>query len=543
MKKLLSVFLSLLMIFSLFVPAFAGNANLQNRSQYPVIVISGDGDTLYDKDGNKLLRYSDLFSASSDDDDSDNTAIYESVANVLYPFLVEGLLTDHWDNYYKNLQKEISELFGDTLLDNNGEASNGSGISKEHMEENIRNMNTDKKDADGYYSCYAYQFWYDWRLDPLETADKFNEFIKGIKQVTGAEKVAITSRCLGTSVALAYIAKYGTDDIAGMGFDGGVVNGAEVLSEPISGKFKLDGNAINRFLIDCNALGMFNVDAFLTTTIDLLTKGGVFDTLVGVTKETIYYKLLEGVTSALALSTFFTWPCYWAAVCSEDYQQALNYVFGKEGSEKRTEYAGLIEKIENYDKVVRQNIPELMQEINDNANLGIIAKYGFQMGPTCESCDAVGDQIASVNRASFGATTSTIYGTLSEDYIAERTAQGKGKYISPDKQIDASTCLFPDQTWFVKNARHSNWTWYEAELLCAVYSADRQLTVDDFDLTQFMVFNNQWGSMDPMTTENCNTYNWVANENDDKPSNPALRLIAFLKSLFKWIKELFGKMF
>lgn len=29
------------------------------------------------------------------------------------------------------------------------------------------------------------------------------------------------------------------------------------------------------------------------------------------------------------------------------------------------------------------------------------------------------------------------------------------KYISPDKTVDASTCLFPDKTWFIRNIPHA----------------------------------------------------------------------------------------
>ena len=102
-----------------------------------------------------------------------------------------------------------------------------------------------------------------------------------------------------------------------------------------------------------------------------------------------------------------------------------------------------------------------MQSIKKaGVNLGIMAKYGSQMIPVTESSAMISDQIASVYRASYGATTSTVYEPLSDDYIAGRIEKGLGRYISPDKQIDASTCMFPDNTWFYKGATHSKWTSY-----------------------------------------------------------------------------------
>ncbi len=541
MKKLVAVIITVLLVFSMAMPAFAGiNANT-TRSQIPVIRISGDGEALYNAEGERIMHFRGLLEGKEDSDGDSADAIYESIANVLLPFLVDGIFFDNWGPYYENLEKEIGELFGDALLDNNGEPIEGTGLPQNVLNDMEYNRTHDKKGSKGYYAYNDYWFKYDWRLDPLEIADEFNDYVKAIKKVTGSEKVGVISSCLGTNVVTAYIAKYGTADLNGITFDGGVSYGSEVLSETISGKFKLDANAIERVLIDCENYGFFDIGSFALATIDLLSKSGMLDAVVGVTKEYIYYKVIEGVTSALALSTFFTWPNYWAAVTAEDFDTALDYVFGEEGSEKRAEYAGLIEKLTEYDEVVRQNIPEIMQSIVDNGvNLGITAKYGSQMIPVCESADLVSDQIASVYRASFGATTSTVYDKLSDDYIAQRKEEGLGRYISPDKQIDASTCMFPDYTWFYKGATHSNWTSYEMKIMYDVATADRQLTVDDFEWGQFIVYDKDTDTAYKMTTENCNTEAWEADKEQDAPTSPYSKLLRFIESVLVWFRELYA---
>ncbi|MCQ2463429.1 MAG: hypothetical protein MJ177_08525 [Clostridia bacterium] len=43
-----------------------------------------------------------------------------------------------------------------------------------------------------------YWFRYDWRLNPLKTADLLDEYINGILAVTKKGKVCITSDCLGS---------------------------------------------------------------------------------------------------------------------------------------------------------------------------------------------------------------------------------------------------------------------------------------------------------------------------------------------------------
>lgn len=542
MKRIVSVLLTVLMIFSMAVPAFAADFDPESsRSQIPVIRVLGDGEPLYDAEGNKIFHLRTSFSESDvKTEDDDSSEIVKSLANVLMPFLINGLLNDDWDPYFENLEKEIGELTGDAKLDCNGDPVPGTGISEER-EKFLQYARThDKKGKKGYYGLYDYHFWYDWRLDPFVSAKKLHEYIQDVKEVTGAKKVGINASCLGTIVTTTYVKVYGVKDIQGIGYTGSLAMGAEFLSEAISGKFDVNSGSLNRVLMDSAYLGIFNFDDFVDATVELVVAAGVVDFLEEDIRKNIYDKLVYGVTSALALSTIFTYPTYWAAVSKEDYKQAMLHVFGPEGSEKRTEYAGLIEKIETYNREVRENLPAIFNSIKEGgANFGTIAKYGFQILPICESYDAVSDQFVSVNHASFGATTSTIYDTLSDDYIAERVAKDKGEYISPDKQIDASTCLFPDYTWFVKNSSHSEYTAYEKKILYDVSTADHQLTVDDFEWSQFMVYDYDTDTMAKMTEDNCHTEQWEADKDADDRTDEPGTLIKFLTALFKWLTQLF----
>lgn len=545
MKKLIALLLVSIMVFTLTLPAAAMGISGWG-SQIPVVEISGDGEPLYDINGNQIFKTTDLLSGilggkdeEGEESEEGTNPIIEATVNILEPFLLDGIINDEWDRYYDNLYKEMSDIFADSLLNKDGTAPEGSGLSQERKNEVAANLQRNHKDEKGWYGELDYKFFYDWRLDPWEVADQFHAHIEQVKKITGSDKVAIIAKCLGTNVTLAYVAKYGTDSIYGLGFDGGTVNGMEPISEAISGKFKIDGNAISRILVDCNFFNIMNLSPFIIQTMDLVTKSGVLDIAVGLTEEYIYYKVVEGVTSALARSTVMTWPGYWAAVAKEDYDSAIKYVFGGEGDAKRTEYAGLIAKLDNYNTKVRTRIPELLKKVKDSgAKVAFIAKYGAQMIPTCESANLVADQFVSVKRASFGATTSTVYDTLSDEYIAQREAEGKGKYISPDKQIDASTCLFPDYTWFIKGNKHSNWSWWETDLMYTVVTADRQLSVDDFDYSQYVVYNKDRNYADKMTEENCKTEAWEANPNEDMPKDEAGFIIRALESLFRWLTEL-----
>ena len=540
MKKFLSVFLSLVMVFSVILPAFSWVDPSGSRSQIPVIRISGDGEALYDAEGNKIFHYKDIAKLlKSDSENPENSELYKSMAENMLPALAKGLALDDWDDFYAALESEIGKIFANSLLDENGNVTNGSGLSQKRKDQMEKKRNYSQKGSKGYFSWEDYWFHYDWRLDPMETADDFHTFVQDIKRTTGCEKVGVAATCLGTNIVMAYVAKYGAKDIQGIAMDGSVVGGAEILSDIICAKFDVAPPAVMRVLRDVEGLGMFSMDEFLSATIDMLVQTGILEGVISTTEKLFYDKLVEGVTSAFALSTFYTWPNYWACVTPEDYEDAKYYVFGAEGSEKRIKYAGLIEKLDRYDREVRQRVPELLQKIKDDgANFGVISKYGFQMIPITSTSDAISDQFASVTRSSFGATTSNVYETLSEDYIAKKTAEGKGRYISPDKLIDASTCLFPDNTWFIKGSSHSNWTSYEVKIMYDIASADRQLTVDDFPYSQFMVYDKPSDTLSPMTTENCNTENWDPAPEIYKPESFFDKIKVAFNAIIVWSKLL-----
>ncbi len=562
LKKTISLLLVLLMLSGVSLTAFAKGTQWisQSMSDIPLIRISGDGEKLLDEDGNKVIYYRDIPSMLTNDDeeeDEDDDSTMRSVANVMMPFLIQGMLLGNWDPYYENLQKEIGELFERSLLDKDGNPQYGTGLAPDKVEKLDRVRHNDQgwwSNGKKYYVCDRYWFNYDWRLDPLATAEDFKSFIDDILASTGCSQVGIMASCLGTNIVTAYLALYpehAAAHVRGVAYDGSVVGGAEMLSEVISGKFNVDAAAINRALIDCGAIGLFDVDEFVNITLEMLDKTGLLENMLGLTREAVYAKIVKGATSALALSTFYTWPNYWGCVSPEDFPTAMEYVFGPEGSEKREEYAGLVEKLENYDAVVRQRVPEILTAaVESGVHFGVISKYGFQLLPVCETNYLIADQFASVPRSSFGATTGTIYEDLSDEYIAARTEAGYGDYISPDGQIDASTCLFPESTWFIKGSSHSNWSDWEYRLLYDIASSKTQLTVNDSCWpSRFVVYSytnpddDRDGEIEAMTPANCDTENWEAEDPALAEKDPIGWAVNALTAWFKWVKALFSIIF
>ena len=523
MKKMFSLLLALLMVFSLFIPASA--ASLTDRSQYPIIYFRGNSEDIVDEDGNVVYDF-----------DVDGETIKQMAKKIL-PYFAKGYLTNNFDEYYKVFGEEMAKLYEKCLLDGNGDPQYGTGISEQQKQSNIREMNSNYVEWNGKFNINSYDFANDWRLDPLATVKDVKVYIDGVLKATGKDKVTLACKCLGGDLILAYLATYGTEKIHAVCFGSTVAFGGDLANDMFCGRMKVDGESLTRFVNDeyvAKMLGKNNrvVYEFLTETMNLAEATGVADFGTEAFMKLLYNKLYEGLVPALATSTYGTWPGYWTMITADRYEEAKNFIFGDKDGEKYQYYAGLIEKLDNYDEKVRQRIPELLKSAEaDGVNICIVSKYGFQMPPVIESRFEQGDVWTTTRYSSLGATVSRIGTTLSDEYIESRKALGLEKYISPDKQIDASTCLFPEYTWFIKNAIHDDWTKEEDKILISASDSNERVTVDNLEgRPQFLVYNREDKTVSPMTEENCNT---EAYEVDAKPKNVFLNM---LTSLFKWLK-------
>ena len=60
MKKIISLVLTFVLISALAVPVFAGIDRNESKSQIPVIRISGDGEALYNDEGERIMHFRGL---------------------------------------------------------------------------------------------------------------------------------------------------------------------------------------------------------------------------------------------------------------------------------------------------------------------------------------------------------------------------------------------------------------------------------------------------------------------------------------------------
>lgn len=125
MKKILAFVLSVILVFSLGVPmAYAATEN----EQTPMIYIRGNGEPLYNAQGERIAAEFEDVSLGGDEGEDSTEKIIETTVNIIKPFVLEGLLSDKWDNYGKAVYDELSPLFEEAILDGNGNPKNGTGV-------------------------------------------------------------------------------------------------------------------------------------------------------------------------------------------------------------------------------------------------------------------------------------------------------------------------------------------------------------------------------------------------------------------------------
>ncbi len=551
MKKFISVLLSLLMVCSIVVfPAYAEGAEVKDKT--PVIFIAGSSVDICDAKGNVISTGFDVLTDDSESSISKDKII-ESSMNIILPFVLEGLPEDKWDSYGEALYEELAPIWDATQLGGDGNAKYGTGVSAkeiadwDHIAENV------DQGKDGKFGINDYKFRYDWRLSPYDHTKRLHGFIQKIIAKTGCKQVALVGRCLGGNVITAYLDEYGQEGLVKkVVYDEVMSNGSSTINDCFSGQIDLSDRHIQSYLLASEHYGLKDVGVDLVgvnnlvleiaeRTYDLMAQVGVLDTAFGGVED-LYDRLYTAFMPAILKATGIgTWASYWTSVYDKDFDKAINLIFGEEGSEERAEFAGLVEKI----LYLRERITIPREKLGEEnlykkfakdygVEIAVIAGYGLPIPPLGVNHDDTGDIVVDTKSASFGATTAGLFDTLSQDYIDMRVAEGNGKYISPDKKVDATTCLFPETTWFIKNKHHDVGAGWGT--IAEYFTQYTNVTVDNnarnysrflvADLENFDKFTN-------MTEENMADAPWLE-EVEQKPS-----LETKLAALFRFIATIF----
>ena len=403
--------------------------------------------------------------------------------------IAKAVVTQDWTEVCDLITDFLIDTYKDLVLDENGVAANGSEsvftYSKPDLQRYFTAPNSD---------LWSYGFRYDWRLDPYDNMEKLRTFIEDVLDATGCTQYALYGRCLGACLEATYYDIYKDDRITDIIVSHSGLLGMTPIGEAFSGNLVLDGDAAERFAYEYDMGLNLKVTDGITLTDDSIRQ------MLKILSDTynldmfcwfstnVYQHIYDYINPRLLKHCFGSFPGYWAMCEDKYYEDAKKVVFA--GEEEK--YANFINKIDHYHNTIMLRAEDILKEAQSNGiKVSCLVKYGQQLLPLIEDANALSDQLLKVSVASFGAYTVGNDTYFTDDYIQSETEKGNGAYLSPDRKINASSCLFRDTTWFIKNVGHKENPVAVNKLIFAIVN-DENATVDTLEgFPQFLYYDKE----------------------------------------------------
>lgn len=459
------------------------------------------------------------------------------------PDIAKSMATGNWDEYCEKVYNMLAPIWKDVKVDGNGYPINpNTGIAYSWSPETVTSRH-----SYGFDGGFLYLF--DWRLSPMDVADDMHDFIETVKKKTGHDKVVLVSRCMATSYEMAYLYKYerprNYSGIEKVVLFNPSTGGLNWLESAFSGKVVIDPDSAYRYIQGSVFEDKVNDDALvevLKLVFNSLKETYGLNLACRLLQNKIYPAVKDKLFARL-VKEFYGTAGGVLAMIRENFDECIDYIYPTDAD--KAEYAGLIEKAKYYHDNVTMHVADILKEIDALGKpVAIYGEYGGQQRPVSADAAYCGDYSIALDDQTLGATVSKVDGRLSDKYLAAAAAEGRDKYISPDRQVDASTCLFPDTTWFIKNANHE----FPAVIDYLMLSFIRGKAPDVWSneaYPQYLNFNPDAplsGQLEPAQEVNANDIDWAAYETGDATITIILEtintIIKTVNYLIKTIKEI-----
>lgn len=509
MKKFLCILMSVVMLMSVSsLFAFAA------EDTTPVIFVDGIGSsaTVNTETGETV------FPPATD-------AIIGGVSEAALP-LIKAIAGGNYEEASEPLCKALVTIFDGMACDENGDPVYPTTSAYEYPDaETILSgkmaIETENLGFDAEEIVY---FSYDWRMDMQTVASQLNELVKLVKDTTGADKVNLVGFSMGSCVVTTYLHDYGYEDIKDVVILSGAYNGVSTCGEPFSGQIAFNNEGMVAFLM--TMFGDSLSDFIIKALIDALNQSGVLGNVLSIAEE-MNYAILDDVFEMGLKTTFARMPGIWSVIPYNMYEDAKALLVGDNVSDE------FEAKIDYYHYEVQGNNKEILDGVIENGgHLAIVAKYGSTIPPVCVSQLNIGDMVIDTVYTSYGATCADANSTLGEDYV--QAVDCGHNHLSADNMIDASTCAYPEYTWFVKDLMHADHTAAQWELMRFIFASENQPTVSDSETyPQFLI--NIDDEIVPLTAENDS-----GKYGENKPLNLLNFIVSIIKKFFDSIKAFFN---
>lgn len=498
LKKFLGLILIALTLITVSVPAWAAEADSQT---YPEIYVPGFDSTVI---------YADRNDPGSVIAVPDKETVIEAFKNEILPALIIYAADKDGDRLGHTVSDVCNDMFGDWFYNADGTAKENSGA----------NFVYPSKKA--VVNASRLRFGYDWRGDIIQSAAQLSDYIDYVLECTGKSQVALSCHSLGANVVLAYLSIYGYDKVMGIVFDTPAIEGLTSVGELFAGEAGFSGEGIAALLK--LIMGATEYEELMLSIIDILTFAGVSDSLSDFFNEA-YGEISSVFFEQTMLPLFGRWPSIWTMIPDSYIDSAEAAVFDDIFAGE--EYALLRDKIDAYNQMVRADKKQTLLDYDSAGRVAVISRYGYGSVLMTEKWNMLSDAVIETQNSSLGAVTAEVGECLSDEYLADKDM----KYISPDRTVDASGCLFPEKTWFVKNAVHSLVSDVTMPYYKQLLFSDVEATCDNSQLPRYMLYDGESGKVSADESVPAET------------KEPTLfdRIFSFIKALINKLLDLFRK--
>ncbi len=479
-KKILSVILSLVLVALIVVPAFADEAK---NNYNPVLIVTGiseyaivdgNGDNVFplesDQTASLVAKVAPSVAKYLVDKDSD--ALMDTLIPAFKDWLSPMACNPDGSVTYPetHLKYQFRESVEEEGIENVGCAD---ALDKDILQATVDAVGADK----------VYVYGLDWRIDPMVIADEINDYIQHIKQVTGYSKVSVAAISMGGVMTSAYLAKYGYNDVSHVTMISSAFTGVDMVGQLFCKKVVLD---------EAGAQRLINQLISIKGVSKVIEMTGLLKKLVPLL-STLVDEQIDRVYDEVLIPIFGYNPSIWSFVDDEVYEEAkATMLAGADPS-----FEGVIDA---YHYGVQVRAKEILQNAkNAGVKIAIVSNYNLQIAPITDRSNYNADTVIETRHTSGFATVALLGETLGENYKQAKFTDKN--YLSSDGVIDASTCYFPENTWFIKDMYHvgfdieSNnndiYTW--------LMTADRQMDIHSNPLyPQFNIYEDDIKLLHPL---------------------------------------------
>ncbi|MDR3345297.1 MAG: hypothetical protein LBT21_06915 [Oscillospiraceae bacterium] len=486
-KKALSILLAAVLVISvpLFATAAAGH-NEDTCENVPIIRLAGAMGTLYYDEF--LPTEKPAFEPTTEE----LTAAVNGVTDKLMSSLLH--IPPKWDDMAKALSDMIWDFAGEIAMDEKGVSVNP--LTCEHRVDVNEVLPIDNREVftQDHTKNRIYTWTYDWRLDPCDLAAQLHEYIENVKKYSEHSKVNLRAPSGAGMIVTAYLAAYGSDSLNGIVLCDSVHNGMGLIGQLACKDIAIDSVALSEGHF-FDMIGLEGIQQIGGILLPILQRMGVLSIVAGVGNAALD-KAIDSFYETAVTPMFFHMPNMWGYVSDEYYVKAKATQFGND-----PKYADLVKKIDNYHYNVQLKADQLLLDAsNSGVKVALLAYYGNPAVPLVKDARANTDIMVEVAKASGGATAARFGSTLGALYV-QKIDDGHN-HVSIDGQIDASTCVLPEQTWFIKNVMHSQPFDWRDTFAQWVFDAPGQVTVHtSTEYPQFMTYNKKTGVVSALTAE------------------------------------------